>query len=41
MWEKVGIVRDGKGLNEAAEILAGWEESLPAAVDRPSHESAT
>ncbi len=38
MWEKVGIVRDGPGLNEAAEILTAWEESLPSPVDRPSHE---
>jgi len=38
MWEKVGIVRDGPGLNEAAEILAAWEDSLPSPVDRPSHE---
>ena len=38
MWEKVGIVRDGPGLNEAAEILTAWEESLPPPVDRPSHE---
>jgi L-aspartate oxidase len=38
MWEKVGIVRDGKGLTEAAETLAAWERALPSPVDRPSHE---
>lgn len=38
MWEKVGIIRDGKGLSETADILASWEKLLPTPVDRPGHE---
>jgi L-aspartate oxidase len=40
MWEKVGIVRDGPTLAEAARALSAWEAVLPAASDRPSHELA-
>jgi L-aspartate oxidase len=40
MWEKVGIVRDGPALNEAARLLDAWEAALPAPCDRPSHELA-
>jgi L-aspartate oxidase len=40
MWEKVGIVREGPILSEAARLLAAWETSLPAPSDRPSHELA-
>lgn len=38
MWEKVGIVRDGRGLTEAAETLAQWEASSVRTEDRPSQE---
>lgn len=38
MWEKVGIIRSGKGLKEAAHILATWEKMLAEPSDRPSYE---
>ena len=38
MWDKVGIVRSGRSLKEAAGILATWESSLPQPGDRPSYE---
>jgi len=37
-WDKVGIIRDKKGLTEAADILANWQQSLPKPTDRPSYE---
>jgi L-aspartate oxidase len=37
-WDKVGIIRDKDGLNQAAGILAGWQSSLPKPTDQPSHE---
>ena len=40
MWKKVGIIRDGPTLAEAARTLAAWEAALPASSDRPSHELA-
>lgn len=40
MWERVGIVRDGAGLAEAARRLSAWDVALPAPHDRPSHELA-
>jgi len=40
MWEKVGIVRDGAGLAEAAMTLAMWQRSSVAAAGRPSQELA-
>jgi L-aspartate oxidase len=40
MWDKVGIVRDGPGLAEAALTLAMWQRSAPAPTDRPSQELA-
>ncbi len=40
MWDKVGIVRIGKQLEEAASILAFWQRHLPEATDRPSYELA-
>jgi L-aspartate oxidase len=40
MWDKVGIVRDGASLAEAALTLAMWERSAPVPNDRPSHELA-
>jgi L-aspartate oxidase len=38
MWDKVGIIRSGKSLKEAAGILAGWASLLPQPGDRPSYE---
>ena len=38
MWNKVGIIRSGKDLNEAANMLATWQYSLPQPTDRPSYE---
>jgi aspartate oxidase len=38
MWDKVGIIRSGKSLKEAANILATWENLLPQPTDRPSYE---
>jgi L-aspartate oxidase len=40
MWEKVGIVRDGPTLGEAARLLSAWKAALPAPCDRLSHELA-
>ncbi len=40
MWDKVGIVRDGLGLAEAALTLTMWYRSPPPPTDRPSHELA-
>ena len=37
-WDKVGIVRDKEGLNQAAGILAAWQHSLPRPTDQPSYE---
>jgi len=38
MWDKVGIIRSGKSLEEAASILATWESLLSQPSDRPSYE---
>jgi L-aspartate oxidase len=38
MWDKVGIIRSGKSLKEAASILATWENLLSQPGDRPSYE---
>jgi len=38
LWDKVGIVRSGEGLREAANILAAWEKELEQPTDRPSYE---
>lgn len=38
LWDKVGIIRDGDGLTQAAEMLATWQKSLPPPTDRPSYE---
>jgi len=40
MWDKVGIVRDGDGLEEATRRLAAWRATMPPPHDRPSHELA-
>ena len=37
-WDKVGIIRHGKSLTEAADILASWQGSLLQPTDRPSYE---
>ena len=38
LWEKVGIIRNEKGLTEAASTLATWQKTLPPPIDRPSYE---
>jgi L-aspartate oxidase len=38
MWDKVGIIRSGEGLEEAANVLATWESLLSQPTDRPSYE---
>jgi L-aspartate oxidase len=38
MWDKVGIIRSGKSLKEAANILATWESLSSQPGDRPSYE---
>jgi L-aspartate oxidase len=38
MWDNVGIIRDGKDLAKAANILYNWYTCLPRATDRPSYE---
>jgi L-aspartate oxidase len=40
MWQKASIVRDGRGLNEAARTLSAWERLATAPVDRPAAELA-
>jgi len=37
-WDKVGIIRDSQGLNQAADILAAWQQSLRPPTDQPSYE---
>jgi len=38
MWDKVGIIRSGKSLKEAAGVLATWENCVSQPIDRPSYE---
>jgi len=38
MWDKVGIIRSGESLSEAANTLAAWQSLLPQPIDRPSSE---
>lgn len=38
MWDKVGILRDGKNLAEVADCLAVWQKTVTGAADRHSHE---
>jgi L-aspartate oxidase len=40
MWEKVGVVRDGKHLHEAIATLEDLKDRLPAATDRSVCEAA-
>ncbi len=37
-WDRVGIIRNKKGLTEATNTLAAWQKSLPQPTDRPSYE---
>ncbi len=38
LWNKVGIVREGKGLGEAIDTLIAWQRGLEKPSDRPSYE---
>jgi L-aspartate oxidase len=38
LWDKVGIIRNGEDLAQAADILAAWQECLSPPADRPSYE---
>jgi L-aspartate oxidase len=38
MWDKVGMVRSGEGLEEAASVLASWQETIDKPSDRSSYE---
>ena len=40
LWEKVGVVRDGKALQQVVPQLRELQGQLPPAVDRRSHEAA-
>jgi L-aspartate oxidase len=37
-WDKAGIIRDKQGLNQAAGILAAWQNTLPLPTEQPSYE---
>jgi len=37
-WDKVGIIRDREGLDQAAGILTAWQKLLPQPTDQPSLE---
>jgi L-aspartate oxidase len=38
MWEKVGIMREGESLTEAADCMAVWQALVSRPTDRHSHE---
>ena len=38
MWDKVGIIRSGEGIEEATGVLATWQSLLSQPSDRPSYE---
>jgi len=38
LWDEVGIIRSGKSLSEAADILYTWQNLLPQPTDQASHE---
>ncbi|MGQ9573659.1 MAG: L-aspartate oxidase, partial [Dehalococcoidia bacterium] len=40
MWDKVGIVRDGRSLADAKAILSAWQATITEPSDRPGHELA-
>jgi L-aspartate oxidase len=37
-WDKVGIVRDREGLEQATGVFAAWQQKLPQPADQPSYE---
>jgi L-aspartate oxidase len=37
-WDKAGIIRDKDGLNQAAGMLAGWQDLLPRPTGQSSYE---
>ncbi|MBN1177340.1 MAG: L-aspartate oxidase [Dehalococcoidales bacterium] len=37
-WDKVGIIREKAGLEQAAGILAAWQQSLAPPTEQPSYE---
>ncbi len=39
-WDKVGIIRNGEDLSQAADILTAWQRVLPPPLDRASCELA-
>lgn len=38
IWDKVGIIRSGEGLSQAAGVLTTWQDSLFQPSDRPTYE---
>jgi L-aspartate oxidase len=38
MWNKVGMVRSGESLEEAASVLVSWQEAIEKPSDRSSYE---
>jgi L-aspartate oxidase len=34
LWDKVGIIRSGEGMTDMANILAGWQKTIPQPSDR-------
>jgi L-aspartate oxidase len=38
MWDKVGIIRSGDGLSQAANTLASWQFTMPQPVGRSAYE---
>ncbi len=38
LWDKVGIIRSGDSISQAADILATWEQNLTQPIDRSSYE---
>ena len=37
-WDKAGIIREREGLNQAADVLASWQQMMLRPTDQPSHE---
>ena len=37
-WDKAGIIRDKEGLDQAAGILAAWQQTMSQPTDHPSYE---
>ena len=38
MWGKIGIIRTGSQLDEAAQVLAARQDAAPKPIDRSSYE---